>query len=148
MASLTPRSGDLLPDARAGRRRQLLPEPGGRRLVHLQQPFALGGAGPLLVVLFELRHRHPEALRELLHRVLEADLLVQLEKLEDVAADAAAEAVKEPLVAIDVERRRLLAVKRAEPLVRGAGLLQRHVVLDHDDDVGVVLQVVDELLRE
>ena len=39
-------------------------------------------------------------------------------------------------------------MKRAESLVRGARLLQRHVVLNDDDDIGVMLQVVDELLRE
>ena len=123
-------------------------EPRRRRLVHLEQRFALRGAGALLVVLLELGKRHAEPLRQLLDRVREADLLVQLEKLEDVAADAAAEAVEEPLVAVDVKRRRLLAVKRAEPLVGGAGLLQRHVVLDDDDDVGLVLQVVDEVWGE
>jgi hypothetical protein len=73
---------------------------------------------------------------------------VQLEELEHVAADAAAETVEEALVAVDVERRRLLAVKRTEPLVGGAGLLQRDVVADDHHDVGVVLQVVDELLGE
>ena len=104
--------------------------------------------GPLLVALLELRQRHPEALRELLHRVGKPDLVVQLEELQHVAADAAAEAVEEALVAVDVERRRLLAVERAQPLVGGAGLLERDVVADHHDDVGVVLQVVDELLRE
>ena len=129
-------------------RGELLAEPRGRRLVNLEQRLALRGAGALLVVLLQLGKRHAEALREQLHRVVEPDLLVQLEELEDVAADAAAEAVEEPLVAVDVERRRLLAVERTEALVGGAGLLQRHVVLDHDDDVGVVLQVVDELLRE
>ena len=40
----------------------------------------------------------PKLLRQHLDGVLEADLLVQLEELEDVAADAAAEAVEEPLV--------------------------------------------------
>ena len=34
------------------------------------------------------------------------------------------------------------------PLYVAPALLQRHVVLDHDDDVGVLLQVVDEPLRE
>jgi hypothetical protein len=71
---------------------------------------------------------------------------VEFEELEHVAADAAAEAVEVALVAVDVERRRLLAVERAEALVGGASLLERDVVLDDDDDVGVVLEVVDELL--
>ena len=46
-----------------------------------------------------LGQRDAELLRQHAHRVREADLLVQLEELEHVAADAAAEAVEEPLVA-------------------------------------------------
>jgi len=42
---------------------------------------------------------------------------VQLEELEDVAADAAAETMEEALIRVDVERRGLLVVKRAVPLV-------------------------------
>jgi hypothetical protein len=37
-------------------------------------------------------------------------------------------------------------VKRAQTLVSCANLFQRHVILDDDDDVGVVSEVVDELL--
>ena len=59
----------------------------------------------------------PNFCASMLDRVEEAELLLQLEELEDVAADAAPEAVKEPLSRIDVERRRLLRVKRAEALV-------------------------------
>ena len=60
------------------------------------------------VALGELGQRHAEPLRQHPDRVREADLLVQLEELEHVAADAAAEAVEEPLVGVHVERRRLL----------------------------------------
>jgi len=74
-------------------------------------------------------------LYEKLHRVGKADFFVQLEELEHVAADAAAEAVEEALVAIDLEGRRLLAMKRTETFVIGARFFQRHVVLDHHDDV-------------
>src|SRR5436190_72428 len=86
--------------ASSDRPRELLPEPCGRRLVDLEQRLTLGGARPLLVALFELGQRHPESLRELFHRVGKPQLVVQLEKLEHVAADAAAEAMEEPLVAI------------------------------------------------
>ena len=55
---------------------------------------------------------------------------------------------KKPAVAIDVERRRLLAVERAEALVAGAGLAQRHVVRDDGDDVGRRADFVDEGLGE
>ena len=75
-----------------------------------------------------------------------ADLLVQLEELEHVAADAAAEAVEEPLVRVDVKRRRLLRMERTETLVRRARALQRHVLLHDLQDVGLHAQVVDELL--
>ena len=95
-----------------------------------------------------LGQRHAELLRQHPHRVLEADLLVQLEELEHVAADAAAEAVEEPLVGIDVERRRLLGVKRAEALVGRARPLQRHVLLHDLHDVRLQAEVVDELLRK
>jgi hypothetical protein len=73
---------------------------------------------------------------------------VQLDELDDVTANAAPEAVKKPLVPVDVERRRPLAVKRAEPLVGRPDLLQRHVVLDHQDDIGLVFEVVNEGLGE
>ena len=59
-------------------------------------------------------------------------------------ADAAPEAVEEALVAVHVERRRLLAVKRAQPLPRRPAALERHALLDDLHDVGVRLEVVDE----
>jgi hypothetical protein len=77
-----------------------------------------------------------------------ADFFVQLEELEHVAADAAAEAVEKAFIAIDLKRRRLLAVKRTQTFVIGARLFQRYVVLDHDDDVGLLLEIVDESLRK
>ena len=93
-------------------RRQLTGEPGACRLVHLEQRLALHGIGALLVALFHFGQCHPEALREKLDRVGEPDFFVQLEELEHVAADPAAEAVEETLIAIDLKRRRLLTVKR------------------------------------
>ena len=89
-----------------------------------------------------------EALRELSHRVGEADLLLQLDELEHVAANAAAETVKKAAIAIDVERRRLLTVKRTQAFVAVARLPQRHVVGDDGDDVSGVADFVDERLRE
>jgi hypothetical protein len=89
-----------------------------------------------------------EPLREQLHGFGKTDLFVQLEKLEDVAANATAEAVEEAFVAIDLKGRRFLPVKRAKPFVIGARFFQRHVVLDHDDDVGLLFEIVDESLRK
>ena len=54
--------------------------------MNLEQRLALRGARPLLVALFSSGSGHAEALRELLHGILEPDLLVQLEELDDVAA--------------------------------------------------------------
>jgi hypothetical protein len=76
------------------------------------------------------------------------DLLLHLDELDHVAADAAAEAVKEPLLAVDVKGRRLLTVERAQALVAVAGLLQGHVFLDHLHDIRAGAQVVDERRRE
>ena len=97
---------------RAGRCRQLLPEIRGGDLVRLQQRFAQGGvlprrSSPLPSCSGSDR---PTFWASIPHRVLKADLLVQLEELEDVAADAAAEAVEEPLLA---DRRETTASSRS-----------------------------------
>ena len=61
----------------------------------------------------------------------EADVLDLLDERVDVAALAAAEAVKMPVVGPDVKRRRLLVVERAQPLQRiRARAPQLHVVAD------------------
>src|SRR5581483_9636080 len=116
----------LLARARAGRRRELLAEVRRRDLVRLQQRFAQRAVPARLVgiAVGHLRQRHAEFLRQHSDGIGERDLLVQFEELEHVAADAAAEAVEEPFVRVDVERRRLLAVKRTEPLQRRPGTLQ------------------------
>ena len=112
--------------------------------MHLQQRFALGRVGVRVAAADLLGKRHAELRREMLDRVDEAELFLQLEKLEDVAADAAAEAVEKSLVAVDVERRAFLGVKRAEALVRGARFPERHILLHDLHDVGLHAQVVDE----
>ena len=90
----------------------------------------------------------PKRLRQHPDGLGEADLLVQLDELDHVAADAAAEAVEEALLAVDVERRRLLAVERAQPFHVAPASLERHDVADHLHDVGVQMQIVEEGLRE
>ena len=139
--------GELIPNSGVGCRK-LGAKPGSGSLVHFQQRLALGCVGPLLVGGFHLRQRHAEPLRQQPDRVLESDLLVKLEELEHVSANATAVAIEEALVAVHLERRRLLRVKRAESLVVGPGLFQRDVVLNHRDDVRLVLQVVYEMLRK
>ena len=119
-------------------------------LVRLQQTFPQRRVAPRIVAAAfgKLRQRDAEFLREHADGVLKADLLVQLEKLEHVAADAAAETVEEPLLGVHVERRGLLVVERAVAFVRRARALQGYIFLHHRQDVGLHAQVVDELLRE
>jgi hypothetical protein len=87
----------VIPDARPRSRGKLLAEPRGCQLVDLEQRLTLRRARALLVALLELRDRDAETLRQLLHRVGESELLVELEKLDDVPSDPAAKAVEEAL---------------------------------------------------
>src|SRR5688500_14015915 len=103
--------------------------------MHLEQRFALGGAFAARLRLFELWNRNAEAFGELSHGVGEADLFLQLHELEDVPTNAAAETVKKAAIAVDVERRRFLTVKRTETFVAVAGFSQRDIVGDDGDDV-------------
>ena len=66
--------------------------------MNLDERFALRGALALLAARFQLGDRNAEPRREVAHRFLEADLLLQLDELEHVAAHAAAEAVEEARV--------------------------------------------------
>jgi hypothetical protein len=70
----------------------------------------------VVITLGHFRQRDTKLLREHPHGVGERGLLVELEKLEDISTDATPEAVEEPFLGIDVERRRLLAVERQRPL--------------------------------
>ena len=114
----------------------------------LDERFALRGSFTRFAAAFQLRNRNAEAIGEHAERLAESDLFLQLDELEDVAADAAAEAMEEAFFLVDAERRRLLAVKRAEPLVFRAGLAQRHGVRDDGDNVCRRPDFVDEGLRE
>jgi hypothetical protein len=73
---------------------------------------------------------------------------VQLEELEDVAADAAAKAVEKSLVRVNVERGGLLVMERAVPFVGRARALQGYILLHNLEDVRLKAKVVDELLRK
>ena len=102
----------------------------------------------LLAGRFHLGDRNAESRREVSHRLLEIDLLLQLDELEYVAAHATAEAVEEAAFPHDVERRRLLAVKRAQSLVGIARLAQRDGVRNDGDNVGRRSNFVDTGLGE
>jgi hypothetical protein len=115
---------EILADPRAGRRFELLPKVGCRYFVHLQQRLALRRALATVVGGFELGNRDAESRRKQLDGVGKADVLLQLDKLEDITAAAATEAVEESTVAMNGERRRLFTVKRAQSLVVCPRLLQ------------------------
>ena len=138
---------EVLTDASSGDRLELFPEIYGRDLVHLQQRLAQPGIRRALALPF-LGKRDAELLRQHSNGFLKADLLVELQELEDVPAHVAPETVKEPLLWIDVKRRRLFAVKRAESFVGAPRSLERHIFLHDLQDVGLQTKVVDELLRK
>ena len=138
----------MRPRAATGRPGQLLSKPGGGQAVYLEQRLAAGVGGRVALRIGRFRHLDAEAFREQPHRFGKREFLVQLDELHDIAPGAAAEALEEPLVLIHVERRRLLVVERTQTLVRAAGLLQGDDVLNDLDDVGLRLEVVDELGRK
>jgi len=92
------------------------------------------------------RQRNSDARRDVLDRLRKGEAPGESAALEDVAARAAAEAVEETLATVDGERRRLLPMKRAEALVRPAGLLERRDLGDEFDDVRRLAGRFDELV--
>ena len=70
------------------------------------------------------------------------------DEAEDVAAQAAAEAVPALAGRGDDERRRLLAVERAQALVGGSRLLQRDGLADHVDDRQLALDFGSDADRQ
>src|SRR5215213_5515600 len=112
--------------------------------MNLDERFAFRGALSLLAGRFDLGNWNSEPVREMPHRFVEIDLFLQLDELEHVAADAAAEAIEEAAFAHDVERWRLLAVKRAQAFIGIAGFTQRDGVRNDGDNVGRRTDFVDE----
>ena len=70
-----------------------------------------------------------------------------MHELEDVAADAAAEAFVELARLVDVEGRSLFLMERAQAQVAagGANAAQAHVLADHLDDVDRGFQLLDKV---
>jgi hypothetical protein len=128
-------------------RLQLLFKEDRRLLVQLQNP----PAQPALRRLFRrgelpFRQRDPALLRDDLHRFGEADLVDLLHELEDISRNPAAKAVIELARHVDGKRRRLLAMKRAQPLVvLRAAFLQRDVLADDADDVRLLLHALGKI---
>ena len=77
-----------------------------------------------------------EAVSEQLYRFLERHLLDHLDEAKEVAAGLAAEAVPEPLVGVDGERRGSFLVEGAEPGEAAPGLAEPNVRGDDIDDIG------------
>src|SRR6185503_2475243 len=94
----------------------------GRELVDLEHRVALAARLAQLRRFLDARDLDAEPLAELLGRLDEALALELHDEREHVAVFLAAEAVEEGLVGDHVERRRLLAVERAQALPAAPGL--------------------------
>src|SRR5205814_1847333 len=70
------------------------------------------------------------------------------DEIKNTAAGAAAEALVESLGLRNAERRRLLGMKRAAGHVVCATLLERHVIGDDANDVGLIFYVVCKPARQ
>ena len=112
----------------------------GQPLLLLAPPL-LGGRGRLL------GDFHADPLAEPAHRFGEGEPLDAHQKGEDVAADAAAEAVEDLPRAVDVEGGGLLAVERAEAEVIGSGVFERQITGNDLDDVGALAYLLNRLFR-
>ena len=105
-----------------------------------QQALAPSGLG-----VFFLLHRDTASGGEFLHGLDKRHSFLLLHELDAVARLAAAEAVVESLVGLDVEGRRLFVVERAARHVAAAGAAQLDAV--RGDQVGNVCPRLDLLDR-
>ncbi len=104
----------------------------GRRAVCLQQPSALALLLPGYPAALLVAQLDAGPGREPLDCLGEVEVVDLLDELDHVAALGAREAVPQPAGRGDVERRRLLIVKRAEPLERSAAGVAKLQVLPHN----------------
>ncbi len=100
-----------------------------------------------LALALDARHREPGVAGELLDGLGERLAAVLHQEADRGAVRAAAEAVVELLGLAHRERGCLLAVEGAAGDVVGPGLLERHVPVDHVDDVDAGEQGLDEVGR-
>jgi hypothetical protein len=115
-------------------------------LVHGHQPVAPQALLALVGIVVAQRDREPGG--QPLDGLHEAQSLVFLDELDDVAARCAAEAVVQLHVGTHRERRRLLGVERAQALVATADAFQRDVVADHGEDVGLLSHPGDVVVHD
>src|SRR2546425_606912 len=121
-------------------------------LVHVEAPRELHRPEEVLAAVVArgaalLGERHARLLGEGAHRLGERELVLTHQEAKRVAADAAAEAVEDPLLLIDHEGGGLLRVERAEALPVLAGLLQIHKPIHDVDDVDRRADLVEHRLR-
>src|SRR5262249_52756026 len=111
---------ELPPGPRAGRRRQLLPIKLRRILMEFDQRFPESCRRPFVWAARRLRYGDACPLRQMPDGLREGQLLIELNEFDRVAARAAAKALEEPLLSIDVKRRRSFLMEWAEALPRRA----------------------------
>ena len=99
---------------------------------------AAGAAGALLVF-----DGNAEAFAEGFHGLGERELFGFADKGDDIAGFAAAEALVETLVGIDVERRGFLVVERAEAFETRAGFAEGGDPAHDIDDVHAQLHIAE-----
>ena len=137
----------LAPGGGPGRRRELLTEPRGRDFMRPEQRLPLPPR--LLVVVLarvgRLGNGQPETAGELANRLRKCHFVEQFDELDDVSTDAASETVEETPFAVNLERRRLFAVKGTQAFPCRATSSKLHTTLLHNlHDVRMGLEVVDE----
>ena len=107
--------------------------------------FALGTLGGVFARrVAVMRHYHTDAVGKLLHRFGKRQPLMLHHKADGRAVGAAAEAVVKLLGRADGKRGRLFFVERAAGHVVGAAFFQRHVLVDHINDIGFGQQFVNK----
>src|SRR4029079_16759595 len=119
---------------RVRRAEQALVVPLDRLGQRVGQPAA--ALAPLALTRGRVAQRDAGAPGQVLDRAGEVDLLDVLDERDGVARPLAAEAVEEALLTVDGERRRLLAMERAEADPATPHLAQLQVAGDDGDEVG------------
>ena len=130
----------------AGGREKLKLEPAAGRFDEIVQ--RLLPLEPLAVFRCRLRHLQPGLGRQLLDRFGKRQIVVAHREADDVAMGAAAEAVEEALLVVDVEAGRLLVVERARRLELAPRPDQPHALADHVGQGQPCPQLFKELRRK
>ena len=138
-------AGEIVPRDLPGGGLELRVEKARSVPVEREQPLALFRAGVVRL----LGQLHAGAVGQKRHRLREREILDLHDEADDAAALAAAEAVVDLLIGRDGKRRRLFAVKRAEPEeVRPALFRQAHVAAHDIDDVVALGELLQKGFRK